>query len=168
MNSTGMGKSVPKKIQTAPIKATTSKAIANLVSEHREVEGLLSTLDAASISMPSKKAIFETLSDKLTLHMKLEDSILYPAPIKIDEDGVLEATEEHANIKSMLCKISEIEPSDETFNAKIIVLKELVDHHHKEEEEILFPECEKSIAKAELANLGRGMVELAQNESVPH
>ncbi len=85
--------------------------------------------------------------------------------IKIDEAAVLEANEEHLNVKEMLRKLSGIEISDETFDAKIKVLKELVRNHVKEEETKLFPQCEQSIEEQELAILGQKMGTLAKKDS---
>lgn len=169
MIATEMRKSVAKNMQSSPASAPAGDAIELLEAQHREVEGLFGEIEAAGKrAFLTKKKLFETLNEKLSLHMKLEESILYPVAKKIDDDAVLEAAEEHANVKAMLRKLSGIEASDETFDAKIKVLKELIQHHVKEEETKLFPECKKALAEKELTILAQKMGKLVQKNSVIH
>lgn len=166
MLNTETRKSVSKKIQDPQVTKPSAEAIALLMEQHREVESLFAEIEGSGAkAYQSKKKLYETLSEKLQLHMKLEEKIFYPVAKEIDDDAILEALEEHQNVKTMLRKISSIEASDETFGAKIKVLKELVEHHVKEEEEELFPECEKAIAEEELAILGQQMAEVVQKDS---
>jgi hypothetical protein len=51
-----------------------------------------------------------------------------------EKASVLEAAEEHACVKDLIAKIKRITGRDETLQAKVAVLKELVEHHVKEEE----------------------------------
>ena len=67
---------------------------------------------------------------------------------------VLEAYEEHANVKGMIEKLEETDPADETYNAKLQVLGELVKHHVHEEEHKMFPEARQLLDKSELEDLG--------------
>jgi hypothetical protein len=56
------------------------------------------------------------------------------------EDLVLESIEEHKAMKRTLLDLAEVPAGDETFQAKLATLKELVVHHAKQEEERkLFP-----------------------------
>jgi hemerythrin superfamily protein len=52
-----------------------------------------------------------------------------------------------------------METSDERWEAKMHVLKEQAVHHHKEEEEHLFPKVEKLFDAAQLAELGVALTE---------
>ncbi len=72
---------------------------------------------------------------------------------------MLEAYEEHANVKGMLKKLVDTAATDETYNAKLQVLGELVKHHVHEEEHEMFKEARDLMSEAELENLG---VELAR------
>lgn len=49
------------------------------------------------------------------------------------------------------------DPDDETFKAKVITLKELIEHHVKEEEDELFPRVRKKVAAERLASAGAAM-----------
>jgi len=151
-------------MQTQTAKATAHvthegvEAIDFLKSQHREVEALFKEIeDAGERATKKKEKLFATLAEKLTVHTKLEESIFYPAAEEADDDLVLEAFEEHANVKAMIRKIRRISADDETFMAKITVLKELVRHHVKEEEEELFPKCKKTLGDEVLQDLGAEM-----------
>jgi hemerythrin-like domain-containing protein len=53
-----------------------------------------------------------------------------------------------------------MEPSDEQFDAKMKVLKELIEHHVEEEEGELFPLVRQSFAREELDALGEQMEQM--------
>jgi iron-sulfur cluster repair protein YtfE (RIC family) len=94
----------------------------------------------------------------LEVHAAIEEEIFYPAvkkarsePVK---DEVREAYEEHKQIKSLLAQVSSITLADETYDMKIKVLKEDVEHHVKEEEEEMFPDAKKFLGENRLVELG--------------
>jgi len=125
-------------------------AIDLLKSQHRAVEDLFSKLEKAK-GAKAKKPIFEKLADNLAGHAPIEEHQFYPAvKAKRTEDILLESLEEHLGIKRVLADLLEIEPDDETFDAKIKVLKEQVEHHVEEEEGDLFPKVKKLLDEDEL------------------
>lgn len=133
-------------------------AIALLKSQHREVEALFAEIEkAGDRAIKSKEKLLASIQEKLEMHTKIEDLIFYPAAKEADEDLVLEAEEEHDNVKAMLRKLDKTAADDETFDAKMTVLKELVNHHVKEEENELFPKCKKLFGDDELQELGAKM-----------
>jgi hemerythrin-like domain-containing protein len=135
-------------------------AIVLLKEQHREVEALFEQIENAGEKAHKKKTqLFGEIADKITKHTKIEEAIFYPAAEEADEDLVLEAHEEHDNVKAMIRKIQRTKASDETFDAKIKTLKELVKHHVKEEEEQLFPKCVKALGQEALEELGGEMQE---------
>ena len=132
-------------------------AIDLLKSQHRDVERLFSKIDNAR-GAKSKQTIFETLADSLAAHATIEEHQFYPAVrAKRTEDILLESLEEHLGIKRVLADLLKISADDETFDAKIKVLKEQVEHHVDEEETDLFPKVKKILDKAELEALGETM-----------
>ena len=62
---------------------------------------------------------------------------------KRTEAILLESLEEHLGIKRVLADLLAIDVDDETFDAKVKVLKEQVEHHVGEEEDDLFPKVRK-------------------------
>src|ERR1700732_272473 len=58
--------------------------------------------------------------------------------------------EEHKQIESLLAQISSIRSADETYDMKIKVLKEDVEHHIKEEEGETFPDAKKVLGSIDI------------------
>ena len=126
-----------------------------LESQHREVEALFSEIEkSGDRAGKRKKQLAAELIEKLTIHTKLEEAIFYPQSESVDEDLTLESYEEHDLVKVMLKKLGKTSPSDESFMPRVTVLKEMVEHHVKEEESELFPECEKQLSEEKLEILG--------------
>lgn len=134
-----------------------------LKEDHRKVEELLKEVQGLSENAHvARQKLFDKINDELTVHSKIEEKIFYPAlKAKADaardddaEQEVLEAFEEHANVKEMLEKLASTEPTDETYNAKLQVLGELVKHHVHEEEHEMFKEAHSLFTKEELETLG--------------
>jgi hypothetical protein len=73
----------------------------------------------------------------------LEEGLIYPAIREGIEDSDLmnEAIEEHHLVHVLIAELKKLEPSNETFRSKFIVLGELVKHHVKEEEGEMFPQA---------------------------
>jgi hemerythrin superfamily protein len=137
-------------------------AIELLRSQHREVEDLFSRTDKAKASEPKRK-LFEKIADKLAIHAAIEEHQFYPAVMaRRTEDILLESLEEHLGIKRVIADLLKIDGADETFEAKVTVLKELVQHHVKEEEADLFPKVKKVLDRDELVKLAKSMKSEAQ------
>ncbi len=133
-------------------------AIDLLESQHREVEQLFSQLEK-SRAANRKAALFAELADKLAVHAAIEEHHFYPAvKEKRTEDILLEAVEEHLGIKRVLADLLKTAPEDDTFDAKVKVLKEEVEHHVGEEEDDLFPKVKKILSQQEFDALEQQMV----------
>ena len=57
----------------------------------------------------------------------------------------------------MLADLLKLDAKDKTFEAKLKVLKEQVEHHVGEEEKELFPKVKEALNKEELEALGKTM-----------
>jgi iron-sulfur cluster repair protein YtfE (RIC family) len=134
-------------------------AIALLKTDHATVktmfekEGKLTTKDSEN-----KASLFNQIKAALEVHAAIEEEIFYPAVKKARsehvKDEVREAYEEHKQIKSLLAQVSSITPADETYDMKIKVLKEDVEHHVKEEEGEMFPDAKRFLGESRLVELG--------------
>ena len=132
-------------------------AIDLLKSQHREVETLFSKCEKAR-DEAVKQRTFEAIADKLAVHAAIEEHHFYPAVrAKRTEDILLESLEEHLAVKRVLADLLEIDAGDETFDAKLKVLKEQVEHHVEEEESDLFPKAAKLLDKETLDALAQEM-----------
>jgi hemerythrin superfamily protein len=132
-------------------------AIELLESQHRDVEKLFDQIEKAK-TPGAKQKLFDHLADSLAVHTTIEEHQFYPAvKAKRTEDILLESLEEHLGIKRVLADLLEIQAKDHTFDAKIKVLKEQVEHHVEEEETDLFPKVRKVLDAEELRALGQTM-----------
>ena len=136
-------------------------AIALLKADHRAVEELFKEVQALSdTAHASRGRLFKKIDRELTVHAHIEETIFYPAFKERTKrntepsDEVLEAYEEHANVKAMLAKLEALDAGDDTYNAKLQVLMELVKHHVKEEETELFKQAKELFGTDELEALG--------------
>jgi hemerythrin superfamily protein len=130
------------------------KATSLLESQHRKVEALFKKLKGGR-SQPGP--VLEELASCLAAHMAIEQDIFYPRIKEVDSSLVNESYEEHAVAELSLKRLLLTDPSEEEFQARVTTLMELIAHHVKEEEEDLFPEVEKALEEAELAQLGKAM-----------
>lgn len=138
-----------------------------LKDEHKEVAKLLEEgHETTQQAVKTRSTIFSKIKHKLDNHTTMEEKFFYPVLKKCDEtkDLILEAYEEHDEVKDMLTKIENTDPSDETWAAKFTVLKENVEHHVKEEEHELFPKAKKALSKEKIAEITREMENFKQSQ----
>jgi hemerythrin superfamily protein len=143
-----------------PVATEGESATALLEKQHREVERLfgeaLGTEDART-----RRSAMNHIIDALTMHTTIEEAIFYPAVRGIDteeaKDMVLEAYEEHHVVKLILRELPKIDPKADNFEAKMTVLKELVEHHVDEEEKEMFPMAERKLGAERSRELAEAM-----------
>ena len=72
------------------------------------------------------------------------------------KDMVLEAVEEHKQVKTLLREMDNLKSDSEKFEPKLKVLMENVEHHAEEEEEgKMFPKVRKIVSTEDLETLGQ-------------
>jgi hemerythrin superfamily protein len=139
---------MPKHDATALLKTDHA-----MVKKMFEKEGKLTKKDSEK-----KASLFNQIKAALEVHAAIEEEIFYPAVKKARsehvKDEVREAYEEHKQIKSLLAQLLSITPADETYDMKIKVLKEDVEHHVKEEEGEMFPDAKRFLGESRLVELG--------------
>jgi hemerythrin superfamily protein len=123
-----------------------------------EVEGLGDRASAA------RKKLFQQIDQELTVHAKIEETIFYPefrrhAENTEEKEEVLEAYEEHNIVKSLIHELEDLDPKDETYKPKLQVLKDLVEHHVKEEEGPMFKMAREIFEKDELEEIGNRLMQ---------
>lgn len=142
-------------------------AIKLLKTQHDEVEALFAKFEKIE-SADEKLAIFQQIGDMLAAHATIEEKVFYPAAYQIGhaegdeevQDLLHEAVEEHLSIKRILADLLEMDPDDDAFKAKVLVVKEQVEHHVEEEEGELFKNVKKEMSKEDLEAMGIEMEEL--------
>ncbi|HYX33451.1 MAG TPA: hemerythrin domain-containing protein [Oligoflexus sp.] len=133
-------------------------ALELLIAQHREVDALFAAYEeAGDKAYRTKEKIYEKVAEKIRLHAELEEKHFYPAAARLEIALVREAEEEHQVVKELLAKIDELAAEDSTFDAKVTVLRELIEHHVREEERELFPECKSKMSEEKLKEIGETM-----------
>jgi hemerythrin superfamily protein len=133
-----------------------------LKKDHLNVSELFAAYEAAKENEEegSRQEIAQQICLELTAHATVEEELFYPAveaKAGGDEDAlekVKEADEEHRLVKSLVAEIQGMEEDDDHFDAKVKVLKDLVEHHVEEEEGELMPKAKKLLTPSELAQMG--------------
>lgn len=116
-------------------------AIDLLKHHHRQLEKRFSALKASDAPDLGE---FTAAADLLAAHMTIEEELFYPAVNAArTEDILLESLEEHLSLKRVLADMVALTPEDPQFGPKLHVLAEQLEHHHKEEEDHLFPKAKK-------------------------
>src|SRR5688500_8847072 len=117
-------------------------AIELLKQQHQEVKKLFAMIEEAEGD--DKAALVDELADNLAAHAAIEEEIFYPHTLSArTEDLLREAVEEHLSAKRLLADLLECDVDDDSYDAKIKVLKEQIEHHVEEEEGELFPKVKK-------------------------
>jgi hemerythrin superfamily protein len=133
-----------------------------LKEDHKAVKRLFREFEKTheNASPEVKRALVDKIIKELTTHAYIEETIFYPearSQVAEAKDHVLESVEEHHVVAWLLSELTKLDPSDETFDAKVTVLIENVEHHADEEESELFPDVRKALGRNRLAELGERM-----------
>ncbi|MBV9840455.1 MAG: hemerythrin domain-containing protein [Sphingomonadaceae bacterium] len=131
------------------IKDDDPKAIALLKEEHHKFRELFDQANDAEGDELVEVA--RELSLRLTVHMTIEEEILYPVGKQVgDADEVDEGIVEHEAGKQLMAEIDAMDGSEELFKSKVHVLGEQTIHHIDEEDEELFAEMIEAHEKGKI------------------
>jgi iron-sulfur cluster repair protein YtfE (RIC family) len=105
--------------------------------------------------------LFAKVRRELEIHETIEEEIFYPALKEHPKakDIVLEGIEEHHVVDGIVAELDVVPVEDETWGAKLTVMKENVEHHMEEEESDMFPKARTVFDEDELEDLGTRMQE---------
>ncbi len=138
-------------------------AIQLLKADHQKVKALLAELSETTARAVKKRAdLLAEISVNLKAHAQIEEEIFYPAfkqaGQKDEAKMYFEAMEEHRAAGDLvLPDLLNTDTGSEKFSGRAKVLRELVEHHVKEEEEEMFKDAKKLFSRDELNELGARM-----------
>lgn len=133
-----------------------------LKSDHKTVKALLDQMEKTTDrAQKTRERLFEKFRKEMSIHESIEEEFLYPEMKEHEEtkDLILEAYEEHRQADRLIAVLTASDVTDETWSAKLTLLKEDIEHHVKEEENELFPKMRKILDQAQLDTLGAKMSE---------
>jgi hemerythrin superfamily protein len=133
--------SVAKALRAEHKPAAETDVLDTLKKEHDEVKSLLADLQNAETA-PQRKQLVQRIKAALVPHTKAEEKVVYDAIIssseeKAETDG-REGYLEHWLASKTLEKLQKAAPMSPEHMATAKVLKELVEHHIKEEESVVW------------------------------
>lgn len=130
-------------------------ALELLEEDHHKVKELFEQAEGTE-DQKEKRRIFADIKKELETHARIEEEVFYPAMKEHDEleDMVLEAIEEHKQVKTLLREMDDLTSDSDKFEPKLSVLMENVEHHAEEEEEgKMFPKIREVVAQGTLDEL---------------
>lgn len=100
--------------------------------------------------------LVETLCQKLTIHMDLEEKLFYPVLVEHKETSELaeEAGLEHAEAKKLVRALKKDDLDNSERKVKCEMLKLAIEHHVDEEEGEIFPKAKKILTRDQLNSIG--------------
>lgn len=130
-----------------------TNAIELLTSQHDEIEALLVEVAATGSDSVHSGALSE-LADKLTLHLAVEQELLYPAADPLITPEVhAELLAEHGEIKRILADLIWLEREDQRFAQRLVSLQALLQVHETWQELELFVRLARGLPAPRLENL---------------
>jgi hemerythrin-like domain-containing protein len=114
-----------------------------LKTDHKELKSLLEQItDTTERAGKTRLSLFQKFKAEIVAHARAEEAVVYDKlkgiVDKDDRDTVLEAYEEHYLVDKLIPEIEKLSPTDEVWTAKVTVVKEMLEHHIKEEEDEIF------------------------------
>ena len=135
-----------------------------LKQDHQKVAGLFQQLEPAADD-DTRQQLFTQLKQELDLHAHVEETILYPALKEASQtrEIILEAYEEHAEVKELLARIEQTPPADDAKWTDLVAeLRHNVEHHVDEEESELFDAARDVLSGAQIDDITRRVQEAKQ------
>ncbi|NJM32714.1 MAG: hemerythrin domain-containing protein [Limnobacter sp.] len=115
-------------------------------ADHEKAKELMHKIEQLGTeSVEERNSLFETLKKELILHAKSEEMAFYDPlkDFKSTKEDVEHGEEEHQDIEMLLDQLSDIQLEHTQWRKKFPELRELVEHHMREEESEIFQTPEK-------------------------
>jgi iron-sulfur cluster repair protein YtfE (RIC family) len=120
-------------------QATHADVIDLLKEDHQNVRDLFEQFEGMDMSETrEKRKLLRKIFAELELHTQLEEELVYPL-IEGAKELVAEAREEHHVVDLIIAEIKKARAMNEKTDAKVKVLKEMLEHHIDEEEHEMLP-----------------------------
>lgn len=137
--------------------------IAVLENDHRKVIQMLSELESTG-SEEKRAHLLDQIRKEIQIHTQLEEEIFYPAVQQVlrskeERKLVHEAREEHNAVDMVLPRLRDPISDVEVFQARVKVVKDMVEHHIDQERNEMFPEARRRMSREQLRELGEQVEE---------
>ncbi|HEY0107391.1 MAG TPA: hemerythrin domain-containing protein [Rhizomicrobium sp.] len=155
----------------APAEAQDTDILDTLKKEHDEVKEMLGKL-VKSEKAAERNALLKKIKAALVPHVRAEEKIVYDAILALKEkDAKIDGNEgyfEHKHADMALKTLESITPaSSPEYTAAAKVLKELIEHHVKEEESNVWSDVRKHFDKDDRIEMNRKFTAAKKKVRVP-
>ena len=139
-------------------------AVEILSDDHDRVKDLFRAFEKVAVENDfiGKKKIVEEISNELSIHTQIEEDIFYHAARKSLHVHYLldEAEFEHASMTEIISQLRDLDPSDASYDTKVFLLRDYVNHHVIKEEDKIFPKVRRT--NMDLQKLGDELIQRRQ------
>lgn len=146
----------PREKAPAPQEPDTTDVLLVLKRDHEQVAGLFERLE--SLEGPQREAredLFAQILYELDVHASAEEKLFYPALREAGAgDLIKEALDEHASMKQLLTELFTMAVDDPRWTDQVKALRQVVEHHVKEEEGEVFARARESFPEERRRELG--------------
>lgn len=144
-----------------PGAESSNDVLDTLAAEHDEVQELLEKL-TKSDRAAEQKSLVGQIKKALIPHSKAEEQVVYDAIAALkDEKPKIDSAEgytEHALASATLKQLESLPANTPEFKAHAKVLKELVNHHIKEEEDAIWSDVKDNFSDEQRARMNQAFL----------
>jgi len=174
MSLTGTIRTTTRRAQNAMTPATYARGnmdiLIKLKKEHREVQLLLDKL-VDSDTAAERKSLLKQIKTALVPHSRAEERVVYDSVRALKDRDVQQDGEEgyleHGLADRMLATLGKTAPSSVEFAAAANVLRELINHHIREEESNIWSDVKDNFSDEEREQMNRDFEAAKKKVKIP-
>ena len=135
-----------------------------LKKDHRKISEIFDRLEETAL----RKRYLRHLRDEMDLHSDIEESIFYPRLRQFNETerNIEQAVDDHQLMKTLLIELETIPTNSDDWMAKLSDLRDCVEHHVEEEEEMIFEGARDVLDRRELEDMAHRAEEMKEERFV--
>jgi hemerythrin superfamily protein len=152
---TGLAAAAGKRMALHAAESMTGEWADALEAEHLMIIEIFDLMDFTDSSDGKRRRrLVKRLYTALERHAFQEESVIYPAAsLAGDREGAARMYAEHAETKVMLYELTQTDPEDECWPARVKRLRAALEAHFREEEDEIFPALQASLDAGHQATL---------------
>ena len=174
MSLSGAIRTTTRKVENALTPATYASGemdiLTKLKKEHREVQLLLDQL-VDSESAPERRSLLKQIKSALVPHSRAEEKVVYDAVRALKDREAMQDGEEgyleHGLADRMLATLGKANASSVQFAAAAKVLRELINHHVREEESNIWSDVKDHFSDEERMEMNREFETAKKKVKIP-
>ncbi len=150
---------IGRKMATQAPTAMANDWCEGLVREHEATLAALDKLAATPAEHPQRRTVqLTSLKQMISKHAIEEENVIYPMLRRDDESGAVpDLHKDHGEVKAILFELTQMDKGDPGFGTLLQRLRNALEEHMREEEEVLFPALRARLSEAENRKLTRTM-----------